>query len=76
MSMAMATVLFLCGTPLYRQKVPRGSPITGIAQVVVAAIRKRNINMPSEITLLYENDKDVEFIKSGRKLPVHSDNFQ
>ena len=50
--------------------------LTGIAQVVVAAIRKRNITIPSDITLLYENGEDVEFIKSGRKLPVHSDNFQ
>lgn len=75
-AMCVATLLFLCGTPLYRHKVPRGSPITGIAQVVVAAIRKRDISMPSDITLLYEKDKDVEFIKSGRKLLVHTDNFQ
>jgi peptide/histidine transporter 3/4 len=72
-AMAISTLLFLYGTPFYRHKVPGGSPVTGIAQVVVAAIRKRNINMPSDTSLLYE--KDVGLIKSGQKLLLHTDNF-
>nr|ABR17798.1 unknown [Picea sitchensis] len=79
-AMAIATVVFLYGTPFYRHKLPGGSPITSIAQVVVAAIRKRNISMPSDVSLLYE-DRDVESIKSesikpGQRHLSHTDNFQ
>jgi len=40
-AMTIATIVFLYGTPLYRCKVPGGSPINHIAQVVVSAIRKK-----------------------------------
>jgi len=74
-AMAMASVVFLYGTPFYRHKPPGGSPITIIAQVVVAAIRKRNMSMPSDMSLLYD-DPDAEFIKSGRRHLSHTDDFQ
>jgi peptide/histidine transporter 3/4 len=74
-AMAMASVVFLYGTPFYRHKLPGGSPITSIAQVVVAAIRKRNIMMPSDMNLLYE-DPDAESIKSGQRHLSHTDHFQ
>jgi len=74
-AMAMACVVFLYGTPFYRHKLPGGSPITSIAQVVVAAIRKRNIMMPSDMNLLYE-DPDAESIKSGQRHLSHTDHFQ
>lgn len=73
--MIITTVIFLCGTPFYRHKLPGGSPITRILQVVVGAIRKRTIDTPSDITLLYEN-LDVESIKSGQRLLSHTDNLQ
>jgi len=74
-TMAIATVVFLYGTPFYRQKFPGGSPITSIAQVVVGAIRKRNISTPSDMSLLYEN-QDVESTKSGQRHLSHTDHFQ
>jgi len=73
-AMVVSTILFLYGTPFYRLKLPGGSPVTDIAQVVVGAVRKRNIRMPSDTSLLYENA--VELIKSGRRLLAHTDNFQ
>lgn len=72
--MVISIVLFLLGTPFYRHKIPGGSPVTDIVQVVVAAVRKRNISMPSDTSLLHEND--VELIKSGKRLLAHTDNFQ
>jgi len=74
-AMAMASVVFLYGTPFYRHKPPGGSPITSIAQVVVAAIRKRNMSMPSDMSLLYD-DPDAEFKKSGWRHLSHTDDFQ
>lgn len=75
-SLAIGTVVFLYGTPFYRHRVPGGNHMSRIAQVIVAAIRKRNVNIPSDLSLslLYE-DKDVESTKSGRRLLSHTDNF-
>lgn len=73
-AMAISTLIFLCGTPFYRNKLPGSSPVTGVAQVVVAAVRKRNISMPSDTSLLYETD--AQLIKSGQRLLLHTDNFQ
>lgn len=47
MAMAIALSLFMCGTRLYRHKLPGDSPFTGIAQVFVASIRKWNVSVPS-----------------------------
>ena len=74
-TMVIATVVFLYGTPFYRHKLPGGSPITSITRVVVAATRKRNINMPSDMSLLYE-DRDVKSMKSGERHLSHTNNFQ
>lgn len=74
-AMVIASVVFLYGTPFYRHKLPGGSPITSIAQVTVAAIRKRNMSIPSDMSLLYE-DQDMGSIKSGQWHLSHTDNFQ
>lgn len=74
-AMGIASLLFLYGTPFYRYKLPGASPITRIAQVIVAAIRKRNISMPSDMNLLYENE-DGDSIIAGQRLLSHTDNFQ
>ncbi|CAM8970005.1 unnamed protein product [Rhodiola kirilowii] len=41
---AAALVIFLVGLPFYRREVPVGSPFTSIAQVFVAALRKRGLS--------------------------------
>jgi hypothetical protein len=40
-TMVIFTILFLYGTPFYRQKLPRGNLVTGMVQFVVVAIRKK-----------------------------------
>lgn len=52
LAMAASNALFFMGTPLYRHRVPGGSPLTRVAQVLVAAYRKRHIKHTTE--LLYE----------------------
>ncbi|XP_068644852.1 protein NRT1/ PTR FAMILY 5.6-like [Aristolochia californica] len=52
--MAVSTVVFLIGRPFYRYRVPKGSPLTPMAQVLVAAFVKRKLPYPSNPAKLYE----------------------
>lgn len=52
--LAVSVIVFLVGTRFYRHKVPSGSPITGIAQVLVAAARKWNVPFPNDPKELHE----------------------
>jgi solute carrier family 15 (peptide/histidine transporter), member 3/4 len=66
-AMAVSVVTFAVGYPMYRRLEPSGSPFTRLAQVVVAAIKKRNIPMVSDPKHLYENDQmDAEISLYGR----------
>lgn len=53
-NMAIAIVIFYIGRPFYRYRLPQGSPLTPMFQVLVAAFRKRNLLCPSSPALLYE----------------------
>ncbi|CAJ1928392.1 unnamed protein product [Sphenostylis stenocarpa] len=55
----VALLVFLSGTRKYRFKKLVGSPLTQIAEVFVAAIRKRNLELPSDSSLLF-NDYDTK----------------
>ncbi|KAF0903532.1 hypothetical protein E2562_027962 [Oryza meyeriana var. granulata] len=55
--MAVSVVAFVSGYPLYRRLEPAGSPFTRLAQVVVAAVRKRWVPRAAvDAGMLYEND--------------------
>lgn len=54
-----ALFVFLSGTRKYRFKKLVGSPLTQFAEVFVAAIRKRKLELPSDSTLLF-NDYDTK----------------
>ncbi|KAF9611570.1 hypothetical protein IFM89_033574 [Coptis chinensis] len=54
--LAILILIFLVGTPFYRHKVPTGSPFTSMSRVLVAAIRKWRIPVPSYPKELYELD--------------------
>ncbi|KAF0900699.1 hypothetical protein E2562_034405 [Oryza meyeriana var. granulata] len=55
-SIAAGLVVFLAGTRRYRFKKLVGSPLTQIAAVVVAAWRKRRLELPSDPSMLYDID--------------------
>ncbi|XP_038986445.1 protein NRT1/ PTR FAMILY 6.2-like isoform X2 [Phoenix dactylifera] len=68
-SMLVAIAVFLTGTRRYRYKRSAGSPIVHILQVVVAAVRKRGLEYPSDIALLYEDCPEASRIQ-------HTDQFR
>lgn len=53
-SMLIAILIFLLGTKKYRYKKSSGSPIVHIFQVIFAAIRKRKMDLPYDVGMLYE----------------------
>ncbi|KAH9324453.1 hypothetical protein KI387_004631, partial [Taxus chinensis] len=73
LAMATAFVIFVYGTPIYRNRIVRGSPLTRILQVCFAAIRNRNEKLP-EVEFLHEK-LDVEVVKSGQRLLFHTKNL-
>ncbi|XP_042942483.1 protein NRT1/ PTR FAMILY 5.6-like [Carya illinoinensis] len=52
--MAVSLVIFITGRPFYRYRHSTGSPLTPLLQVLVAAIRKRNLPYPSSVAQLFE----------------------
>ncbi|CAO2205791.1 unnamed protein product [Urochloa humidicola] len=55
-AIAAGLVVFLAGTRRYRFKKLAGSPLTQIAAVVVAAWRKRRLELPADPAMLYDID--------------------
>ncbi|KAF7034708.1 hypothetical protein CFC21_045689 [Triticum aestivum] len=71
--MAIAVGSFFVGTPLYRHQRPGGSPLTRIAQVLVAATYK--LSVPDDGSALYETMDKESGIKGSRKLE-HTEQFR
>ncbi|KAE8685342.1 Protein NRT1/ PTR FAMILY 5.2 [Hibiscus syriacus] len=61
----VSVLVFLVGTPFYRHKLPSGSPFSRIFQVLVAAIRKRNVPVPTNPKELHELSLE-EYSKSKK----------
>lgn len=74
-AMAVAVLSFFSGTALYRHQQPGGSPLTRIAQVVVASFRKSGVKVPADKSLLYEISEKESAIEGSRKLE-HTDQFK
>ncbi|KAL6634086.1 hypothetical protein ACP70R_026757 [Stipagrostis hirtigluma subsp. patula] len=47
-AMVLAVVVLVAGTPKYRYRRPRGSPLTVIGRVIAAAWRKRRLPLPAD----------------------------
>nr|GLL49813.1 protein NRT1/ PTR FAMILY 2.12-like [Ipomoea trifida] len=68
--MVFAIVLFFLGRRVYVYVKPQGSVFSGVAQVIVAAIKKRKVKLPDEASGYY----DPPFTSPvGRKLPLTND---
>ncbi|VAH56440.1 unnamed protein product [Triticum turgidum subsp. durum] len=65
-SINIAVGSFFVGTPLYRHQRPGGSPLTRIAQVLVAATRKLGVTVDG--SALYETADRESGIEGSRKL--------
>ncbi|XP_054804965.1 protein NRT1/ PTR FAMILY 6.2-like isoform X2 [Prosopis cineraria] len=68
-SMLIAILVFLYGTKRYRYKKSMGSPIVHIFQVIVAATRKKKLDLPYNIGSLYEDTPEASRIE-------HTDQFR
>ncbi|GJV26509.1 NRT1/ PTR family 5.6-like protein [Tanacetum coccineum] len=68
--MFIAIIVFYLGKPFYRYRVPQGSPLTPVLQVLVAAIMKRNQPYPSSPDLFYEPGN------TQRKLLCHTNRLK
>jgi len=76
LAMGTSNALFFVGTPLYRHRVPGGSPLTRVAQVLVAAFRKRNAAFDSGgFVGLYEVAGAKSAIRGRAKID-HTDDFR
>lgn len=68
---AVALVVFLAGKSTYRREVPVGSPLTNVARVIVAGVRKRRLS--------HENDgfgMCVETRESGANTLARTNQFR
>ncbi|CAB4284670.1 unnamed protein product [Prunus armeniaca] len=74
-AMAIAVVFFFLGSKLYRLQKPGGSPLTRIIQVIFASIRKCNVKVPADKSLLYETPDEECNIQGSRKLE-HTDKLR
>uniref|UniRef100_A0A0E0CUY3 Major facilitator superfamily (MFS) profile domain-containing protein n=1 Tax=Oryza meridionalis TaxID=40149 RepID=A0A0E0CUY3_9ORYZ len=64
--------IFLAGTPLYRHKVPQGSPFTRMGKVVAAAVWKWRVAVPADAKELHE--LELEEYTRKRKFRMDSTN--
>lgn len=71
-TMAVTILIFYLGRPYYRYKLPKGSPLTPLLKVLVAATRKRKLPHPSNPALLYEVPK----YKTSGKLLGHTNRLK
>ncbi|TKY65959.1 NRT1/ PTR FAMILY 5.6 [Spatholobus suberectus] len=71
--MAFSLLVFITGRPFYRYRVPTGSPLTPMLQVLVAAISKRKLPYPSNPAQLYEVPK---FHGNNKRFLCHTDKLK
>eukprot|EP00249_Psilotum_nudum_P023799 c28984_g1_i4 orf=563-2095(+) len=64
----LSLLIFALGFPFYRYVDPTGSPFTRLAQVVVAAFRKRNLSLSSDSDELAQ-DRTENSLLGGTKRP-------
>lgn len=75
-AIVIGLAVFLAGTKRYRIKKLVGSPLTQIATVFIGAWRKRDSDLPSDPSLLFDvNDVQIEGHKKKQRLP-HSKQFR
>ncbi|PAN06850.1 hypothetical protein PAHAL_1G292600 [Panicum hallii] len=57
---ALAFGAFVLATPMYKRRVPTGTPLKRLSQVVVAACRKVALKVPADAGMLYEVSDKVD----------------
>ncbi|RHN48261.1 putative proton-dependent oligopeptide transporter family, major facilitator superfamily [Medicago truncatula] len=73
--LVVSILVFVLGTPLYRHRLPSGSPLTRMVQVFVAAMRKWKLNVPIDSKELHEVSIE-EYTSKGRYRINHSSSLR
>ncbi|XP_004308908.1 PREDICTED: putative peptide/nitrate transporter At2g37900-like [Fragaria vesca subsp. vesca] len=73
-TLAITIVTFYMGKYCYRYRVAHGSPLIPMLQVLVAAIRKRNLPNPQNPDLLFEVPKSEKY--SHGRLLLHTNRLR
>ncbi|KAM5556546.1 protein NRT1/ PTR FAMILY 5.6 [Rosa sericea] len=73
-TLAITIVTFYMGKYCYRYRVAQGSPLRPMLQVLVAAIRKRNLPNPQNPDLLFEVPKSEKY--SQGRLLLHTNRLR
>lgn len=66
-AMVIAVIWFFSGTTLYRNQRPGSNPLTRLRRVIVASIKKRNLKVPTDESVLFKNvDAETTTIRSHK----------
>lgn len=74
-SLAISMIIFWMGSPLYRHKLPSGSPFTKIARVFVASAMKWKVAVPVDPIELHELDAE-SYSKGGNRKINHTSSLR
>ena len=70
-----ALVFFLVGTPRYRHFKPSGNPLSRFSQVIVAAVKKWRVEVPSNAKDLYTVAGNESSTNGNRRI-LHTHGFK
>lgn len=73
--MTLGLAVFVGGSRVYRFRKLRASPFTSICQVLVAAVGKWHVQLPDDISLLYELTSSSSSAESSHKIQ-HTNQFR
>uniref|UniRef100_A0A0E0AE39 Uncharacterized protein n=1 Tax=Oryza glumipatula TaxID=40148 RepID=A0A0E0AE39_9ORYZ len=73
MVLAVGLSCLVAASRAYRFQTTRGSPLTRVSQVVVAAVRKLNVAPPADMALLYDLPEDASSMKGVQRIEHTAD---
>ncbi|EEC67145.1 hypothetical protein OsI_33983 [Oryza sativa Indica Group] len=68
LGLMVSVAVFLAGTPLYRHKVPQGSPLATMGRVVAAAVWKWRVPLPADSKELHELELEHYTTRRGFRM--------
>ncbi|EAY78885.1 hypothetical protein OsI_33988 [Oryza sativa Indica Group] len=68
LGLMVSVAVFLSGTPLYRHKVPQGSPLATMGRVVAAAVWKWRVPLPADSKELHELELEHYTTRRGFRM--------
>ncbi|XP_040384362.1 protein NRT1/ PTR FAMILY 5.2-like [Oryza brachyantha] len=72
LGLMISVVVFLAGTPLYRHKVPQGSPLATMGRVIAAAVWKCRVPVPADSKELHELELEHYTSRRGFRMDTTS----